>query len=127
MNDRASDPRPGGTRYRAGEKRLYWIWWVIGPLVQILALWPLVRERIHVRALLVTSACFILMMFCLENTAIYWGWWIWNEQKLLGPKVGLVPLEEFLLYWVAAPSVIVLQALWLAFFQRRGKGTAPHA
>lgn len=102
-------------------KSLYWIWWVIGALVQTLLTLPAVFRQIHWRALGITAAVFIASMFILENVAIYYGWWIWNEQKLLGLHVLLVPLEEFLLYFVAVPSVITLLALWEKFWQARLK------
>ena len=111
MNKRVVKRRAGEYQYREGEKKLYWIWWVIGPLIQVIVTLPLVFKRIHLRAILITSAFFIAAMFSLENLAIYWGWWIWNEQKLWGPKVLLVPLEEFLLYLIAVPAVITIQIL----------------
>ncbi len=111
MNKRVVKKGAGEYQYREGEKKLYWIWWVIGPLIQVIVTLPLVLKRIHLRALLITSAFFIVAMFGMENLAIYWGWWIWNEQKLWGHKVLLVPLEEFLLYLIAVPLVIVIQIL----------------
>lgn len=102
---------PGSIRYRAGRKRLYLIWWVVGVLAQILACLPMAWKRLKWRALGWTSLGFVVLMFGAENLALYWGWWVWNEQLLWGPKVWLVPLEEFLLYFLVVPSVVSIQIL----------------
>ncbi|MEW6515764.1 MAG: hypothetical protein AB1439_02500 [candidate division FCPU426 bacterium] len=107
---------PGSVTYREGRKRLYLIWWVVGVLVQVLACLPVAWKRIRWRALLWTSLGFLGLMFAVESLALYWGWWVWNEQLLWGVKVGVVPLEEFLLYFLVVPSVITLQALIQALF-----------
>jgi len=117
--------KPGDYHYREGQKKLYWIWWVIIPVIYILSMLPVVIKRIHWRALVVTSGLFILSMVVLENIALYYGWWIWNENKLLGPKVLLVPLEEFLTYFVGGPFLVVCQILIRKFWEKMlKKGSA---
>lgn len=111
---------PGSIRYASGRKRLYLIWWVVGVLAQIAACLPAAWKHLRWRALAWTSLGFIALMFCVETLALYWGWWIWNEQLLWGPKVWLVPLEEFLLYFLVVPSVVTIQVLTQAMFCRRG-------
>jgi len=114
--------KPGSYTYRYGQKKLYLVWWLIGVLTQILLCLPLVIKRIHWCALAVTSIFFIVIMYVVETIALYWGWWIWNEQQLWGPKVGLIPLEEFLLYFLVVPSLVtfqsIIQVIWDAC-QRR--------
>lgn len=109
MSNRILRRKRGSYRYHEGQRRLYWIWWLLGVLAQVLVSLPWVFKQLHLRALVVTSVCFILLIFGLENLGIYLGWWIWNEQKILGIKVLLLPLEEFLLYFVVVPSVLIIQ------------------
>jgi lycopene cyclase domain-containing protein len=118
--------QPGEYEYRDGKKGLYWVWWVAGSLVGVLAALPFLRKKIHGRALLVASVLFILSMFVSETLAIYQGWWIWNDQKLLGPKVGLIPLEEFALYFVCVPSVVVIQLFFQKLWESILKKEHPH-
>jgi len=92
-------------------KQLYWFGWMIGTLVQVLICLPWVWKRIHWRALAMASAVFVPIMFITENLALHWGWWVWTDDKLLGPKVLLVPLEEFLLYFLIVPSLVAIQIL----------------
>jgi hypothetical protein len=84
---------------------------VVGTLVQILVTLPGVWKRIQGRALLLTSLGFVALIYAVESLALYWQWWVWDEKQLWGIKVGLVPLEEFLLYLLVVPSVATLQGL----------------
>ncbi len=103
--------KPGSYAYREGQKRLYLIWWVVGTLVEIAAVAPWVWRQVNWRALAMTSGLFLALIFGVENLALYWGWWVWNESELWGPKVLLVPLEEFMLYFLVVPSVVSLLLL----------------
>ncbi len=103
--------KPGNYRYTEGKKRLYLIWWVIGTLIQVLLTLPFIWKRINFKAFAWTFLIFIVLMFSVESLALYWGWWVWNEQELWGIKVGLVPLEEFLLYFLVVPSLVTIQNL----------------
>lgn len=101
--------RPRGAyRYQEGQRGLYWFWWLLGVCAQVVILLPGVIKSLHFRAMLTTSCLFVVLIFVLENLGIYLGWWIWNERKILGPKVLLLPLEEFLLYFVVVPSVLII-------------------
>lgn len=96
--------RPKG----ASKKQLYLIWWVLGVAVQILAGLPLVLKAVSWKAVGLTSLVFIPLMMTVESISVYWGWWVWNEDKLCGVKIGLLPLEEVVLYLLVVPSVVVL-------------------
>jgi lycopene cyclase domain-containing protein len=99
------DNSPGVTQ----AKKLYLIWWVLGTLAVIAGLLPFFRKKIDWSALLKTSAIFIVIMTAAESAGLYWKWWIWNPAQLLGPKVGLIPLEEFSLYFLVVPLLVVFQ------------------
>ncbi|MBN1594596.1 hypothetical protein JW933_01585 [candidate division FCPU426 bacterium] len=111
MNNNSLQGKPGSFACREGKKRLYLVWWVAGVLLQVLASLPFVFKKIHWRALLLTSLVFLGIMYLSETLALYWGWWVWNEDLLWGPKVGLVPLEEFLLYFLVVPSLVCIQCV----------------
>jgi len=102
---------PGNYRYRAGRKRLYLIWWVVGVAVQVGVSLALARKHVHWRAMLWSSLIFVVFMFMVESLALYWGWWVWNEQTLWGIQVGVIPLEELLLYFLVVPSLVGIQSI----------------
>lgn len=89
----------------------YWGWWLIVTVSFAAAVLPWFWRNTHWRALGVTTAIFATMMFVVENWALYWHWWIWNGKIMWGPKVGLVPLEEFLIYFAIVPALVAMQNL----------------
>jgi lycopene cyclase domain-containing protein len=103
--------KPGSFVYRYGKKQLYLVWWLLGVFLQIIISLPFIIKRINWKALGLTSLVFIVIMYASESIACYWGWWVWNENQIWGPKVGLIPLEEFLLYLLVVPSLVAFQCV----------------
>lgn len=101
--------RAGNYSYKKGPKGLFWFWWLVAFTVFVVTSLPWIWKQIHWRALLVSSAIFIAMMFAGESLALHYGWWVWNEHQLLGPKVFLIPIEEFLAYFIIIPFMVVIQ------------------
>lgn len=108
-DDKNIHGKPGQFSYKAGDKKSYLIWWVLGVAVQIALMLPIVIKRLSWKGLLITSLVFLPLMYIVESIGLYWGWWVWNESQLWGIKIGLVPLEEFLLYFLVVPSVVIIQ------------------
>ncbi|NTV52966.1 MAG: hypothetical protein HGA76_08155 [Candidatus Firestonebacteria bacterium] len=111
----------GRFEYREGKKQLYWIWWVVAASAFVTATLPWIYKKTHKRAFWLATGIFVFFMFALENLALYYGWWIWNDQKLWGIKVGLVPLEEVLFYLPGVPAVIVFQIFFECLWSRSRK------
>lgn len=117
-------PGPDGcARPRRG---LYWLWWLIGCAGVLAGALPWLYRNIRWRALAWVTAVFVALMFACESAALHFNWWIWNEAQLLGPKVGLIPLEEFLLYFMVPPVLAILQHGFLALAARSRRGGGPH-
>ncbi len=93
---------------KGSRKQLYLIWWVLGVAAQILLSLPMVMKTISWKAVGLTSLVFVPLMFAVESVSVYWGWWVWNEDKLCGLKAGFIPLEEVALYFLVVPSVAVM-------------------
>ncbi len=94
-------------------KKGFWI-----PLTVILAL-PFVlifiplyraaRTEVHWKAVFATITVFEIVMFLSEHFSLSRGHWVWNEARILGPKIWGVPIEEPLLYyWFPVIFVITL-------------------
>lgn len=111
LSENGSSGKPGSFFYRYGKKQLYLAWWLLGVFLQVFISLPFIIKRIHWKALSLTSLVFIVIMYISETIALYWGWWVWNENQLWGPKVGLIPLEEFLLYFLVVPSLVAFQCV----------------
>jgi lycopene cyclase domain-containing protein len=112
----AAPPRP------AAPKKYFLLWWLLGSIAFIAAGLPWVWRRMQWRALLLVGGPFIVLMFAVESLALLRGWWTWNAARLLGPRIGRVPLEECLLYVVVVPVLVVMQLLLQRLWGLRGAG-----
>jgi lycopene cyclase domain-containing protein len=101
----ATPPRP------AAPKKYFLLWWLLGSIAFIASGLPWVWRRMQWRALLLVGGPFIILIFIIESLALQRGWWTWNAARLLGPRIGRVPLEECLLYVVVVPVLVVMQLL----------------
>lgn len=106
-DDKHDEVPPGS--YSRGSK---WPATVLLLLPFLLVLKPLyrsIRNDVNRRALLLTIAVFEVVMFCSEHFSVSRGNWVWNEARILGPKIWGVPIEEPLLYyWVPVVFVVTL-------------------
>lgn len=91
----------------------------------ILPLYKAARERVNWRAAAAMIATFEVLMFCAEAFSVSRGHWAWNPNRILGPTIFNVPIEEPLLYYWFPPLFIVLLMHALESFFEKRKGVNP--
>lgn len=93
----------------------YWAYLCLVPLPVTLALWPKVKGRLNVPALLVTMAVLVAVSIAWEAVlALPRGWWGYRADALMGRAFGGVPLEAVAV-WVLAPvtTAVLFESLRL--------------
>jgi lycopene cyclase domain-containing protein len=88
----------------------------------LIPLYKAARERVNWKAALAMIATFEALMFCAEAFSVSRGHWIWNPNRILGPSIFGIPIEEPLLYYWFPPLFVVL--LMHAFEKVFAKGSA---
>lgn len=74
----------------------------------VLPLYKAARERVNWRAAAAMIATFEILMFCAEAFSVSRGHWVWNPNRILGPVIFNIPIEEPLLYYWFPPLFVVL-------------------
>lgn len=98
-----------------GSKPSYWTYLSLVPLPVTLLLWPVVRARLNVPALLVTMAVLFVSSLVWEaGLAVPRGWWGYQTDATLGRALFGVPIEAVVV-WVLAPvtTAVLFEALRL--------------
>lgn len=98
-----------------GSTPSYWTYLSLVPLPVTLLLWPVVRARLNVPALLVTMAVLFVSSLVWEaGLAVPRGWWGYQADATLGRALFGVPLEAVVV-WVLAPvtTAVLFEALRL--------------
>jgi len=81
----------------------YWLYLCLVPLPPTIVLWPHVRARLNLKALLVTVLVLVGVSFVWEaQLAVPRGWWGYAPDAMLGWWVGRVPIEAVVV-WILAP------------------------
>lgn len=98
-------------------------WWDILYLPFLAAFWWLYhafRRRVSWRAAWLTVLVFEGVVFPAEVFSVHRGHWVYNEARILGPRLLGVPIEEPLLYYLFSPLIIVtVFEAWRALLGRR--------
>lgn len=94
-NDPKATKQEYGT-YKRGKKAPAWIYVQLAIIVTILALMRFYRGRWA--ALWWTTATFVAVGYGNELYALHQGFWVYNANRLLGPFVLGVPVEEWIMY-----------------------------
>ena len=84
---------------------LYFPGWTITVLAFVVASFLLIKSsyrKLNGWALVLCYLISNLMYLLVEYNGICRGHWVWNDQKIWGPKLGVIPLEELGLYISAA-------------------------
>lgn len=98
-----------------GSTPSYWTYLSLVPLPVTLLLWPVVRARLNVPALLVTMAVLFVSSLVWEaGLAVPRGWWGYQTDATLGRALFGVPIEAVVV-WVLAPvtTAVLFEALRL--------------
>ncbi|MDP1915807.1 MAG: hypothetical protein Q8L14_06165 [Myxococcales bacterium] len=98
-----------------GSTPSYWTYLSLVPLPVTLLLWPVVRARLNMPALLVTMAVLFVSSLVWEaGLAVPRGWWGYQPDATLGRALFGVPIEAVVV-WVLAPvtTAVLFEALRL--------------
>lgn len=130
MPEPATPPRPGEEAPKKGlftyVQGLWWPAWalLLAPFIVIFGyLYRTVRREVNLKAAFATVAVLEVMLFPDEWLALKRGHWIYNEARILGPRIFGVPIEEPLLYYVF-PALIVIVGMHVIRRLLAGKETS---
>lgn len=103
-----SEREDGAPAYARGAK---WPAWTLLALPFILVMVPLyraVRRRVRWTACLLAVLVFEVLMLPVEHHAILRGLWVYNTNRILGPQLWGIPIEEPLLYYLLPPILVCM-------------------
>ena len=66
-----------------------------------------VKDEVNWKAAFAAVAVFEVVLFPAEWYSVSRGHWVYNEARILGPKILGVPIEEPLLYYLFSPLIII--------------------
>lgn len=94
------------------------LWFLGGALVIAAAAVLVARRMPRLGALGLAMAALLLLTAVFDSIMIGAGFFTYADAHLLGPRIGLAPIEDFA-YPVA--GLILLPAVWVALRARRGR------
>lgn len=97
----------GWFSYRRGT---WWPLWALFLVPFMFVFWPLykwVRAEVNWKAAWISVLIFEVILMIAESYAIKRGHWVYNENRIFGPKVFGVPIEEPLLYYLFCPLMVI--------------------
>lgn len=89
------------------------ILWAVG--LATLARW---RYGLHLRGLIPPTSALLVATAVFDNLIIWSGLVAYDESKILGWRIGMAPIEDFL-YTIVA--VVVVASLWRIFAGRESR------
>ncbi len=124
MPENGPDEYVGGAEKekRAGEKKWPATVLLAAPFFFVLLpMWKASRERVNWKAAAAMIFTFELLMLLAEYFSVSRGHWVWNPNRILGPTVFGIPVEEPLLYYWFPPlfMVVLMHTLQKYVFERR--------
>ena len=99
--------RDGGFRYREGAWYPAWALLLVPFIGLGLALCRVVGKAVDWKAALGAVMVFEAVVLPAESRCLRRGHWIYNESRILGPRVFGVPVEEPALYYLFSPLIII--------------------
>ncbi len=101
-------------------------WFLIG-LPFLIAIWIALYKHavknIHWKSAWMTVLLFEVTCLYVEHTALIRGFWVYNENKIFGPRIWDVPIEEVFVYYIW-PIVMVVM-VFTAFRNAAIEGIPP--
>lgn len=99
--------RDGLFRFRSGRWMPLWALLMVPYLLLFVPLYRFVRGTVNWKAAWVTVAVFEALLMPAERYSLRRGHWVYNDARILGPRVFGVPVEEPLLYYLFSPLIII--------------------
>jgi lycopene cyclase domain-containing protein len=110
----------GTFHFRQGAWTPLWALLMVPYLVLWLPLCRLVGRSVDWKAGWITVLIFEALLMPAERYSLRRGHWVYNESRILGPKVFGVPIEEPLLYYLFSPLIIIsIFHAFRSFFARK--------
>jgi lycopene cyclase domain-containing protein len=98
----------GAPTYARGAKWPAWFLLAIPFLLAMIPLFKAVWRRVDWLACAFTVLLFEGIMIVVEHNSVMRGHWVYNENRILGPLVWGVPIEEPLIYYLLPPIFVIM-------------------
>jgi lycopene cyclase domain-containing protein len=108
----------GGYRYKEGRWYPAWAMLLVPFMLLGLILRRFVGKSVDWKAALGTVLVFETLLLPAESHSLKRGHWVYNESRILGPRIFGVPIEEPALYYLFSPLIIIL--IFHGYLQRFG-------
>lgn len=108
----------GAFRYSTGPRQLGWTVVQTLSLGAVALLWPQLEPRVHGQRLLITICVFFVLSFYFELMGCGRGWWVWNEQQVVGVFTWVLPIDSYVMYFTGATMTIFVFTLLRPVFER---------
>jgi lycopene cyclase domain-containing protein len=125
MNADGSAPQRderGEFRWRTGRWFPWWALLIVPFVIGWIPLLAAVRRRVNWKAAGVTVLIFEALLMPTERRSLRRGHWVYNESRILGPRLFGVPIEEPLIYYLLSPLIII--SIFHGFLRGEGKKAA---
>ncbi|MCB4757029.1 MAG: lycopene cyclase domain-containing protein [Elusimicrobia bacterium] len=111
--------------YRKGRWIPLWAILIVPFLILFEPLYRYVKDEVNWKAAFGTVVIFELLLLCAEYYSLKRGHWVYNEARILGPKIFGIPIEEPLLYYLFPPLIIISLMHGVKKVLRKGQEKAP--
>ncbi|MFN0118738.1 MAG: lycopene cyclase domain-containing protein [Elusimicrobiota bacterium] len=101
------DPESGFS-YRRGNWNPLWAIFSLPFLFVMIPLYRLIKHEVNLKAAFSSIAVFEVVLLIAEHYALMHGHWVYNEARILGPKVFGIPIEEPLIYYFFCPFMVIM-------------------
>lgn len=104
--------------------------WLLIAMPFLLAMVFLVRKvhkRFNLRAVAEMVVLSEVMLILWVHYAVMHGHWVYNEARILGPRIWGIPIEEPLIYYWAPQIFVVATMLYIHSKLRKSKRRARYA
>ena len=106
-DDSPIERKNGRFEYAKGKWVPWWALLFIPFLVVFGPLYRFVKTEVNWKAAWLTVLVCEAVMMVAEWYSLKRGHWVYNEQRIFGPKVFGIPIEESLLYYLFSPLIII--------------------
>jgi|SRR3989344_6477576 len=76
-------------------------------------------RRHLIKPLLILAPLFLLIGFVWDTIAVSRGWWVYGRPYLLGPTIGVIPVEDLLFFVLVPTSVLCIYELVFGIGKKR--------
>ncbi|MFH1258829.1 MAG: lycopene cyclase domain-containing protein [Elusimicrobiota bacterium] len=107
--------------YRRGK---WWPAWAILILPFIFIFAPLyrrIKDQINWRAIFAMIVVSEIILTIAEHNSIQRGHWVYNEARILGPRIWGIPIEEPLIYYWLPQILAVIALLFIRSLLKNSK------